>query len=56
MTVQTAVVTLSNDQASALAAVIFPAIKNYIAEHREEYEMFLQEWNEQHNIKAVNSV
>jgi len=42
---QKATVTLSNDQASAIAAVIFPAIKGYIAEHREEYEAFLVEWN-----------
>lgn len=52
---QQATVTLSNDQASAIAAVIFPAIKGYIAEHREEYEAFLKEWNEQHGIKVVRA-
>ena len=38
-------VTLSNEQATALAAAILPAIKGYIADHREEYEAFLVEWN-----------
>lgn len=52
---QQATVTLSSDQASAIAAVIFPAIKGYIAGHREEYEAFLKEWNEQHGIKAVRA-
>lgn len=42
---QRATVTLSDSQASAFAAVIFPAIKSYIAEHHEEYEAFLKEWN-----------
>lgn len=52
---QRATVTLSNDQASAIAAVIFPAIKSYIAEHREEYGAFLKEWNANRAPEGVNS-
>lgn len=40
-----ATVTLSNEQATTLAAAIFPAIRGYIDQHRDEYEAFLKEWN-----------
>ena len=38
-------VTLSNEQAATIAAVILPAIRDYVDSHREEYEAFLKEWN-----------
>ena len=41
-------VTLSGDQATALAAVFFPAIREYVDAHREEYELFLKEWEKAH--------
>lgn len=42
------VVSMSNEQAHAFALAIFPAIRGYVDEHREEYEEFLKEWEATH--------
>jgi len=38
-------VTLSDEQATMIAAVILPDIRAYIDAHRKEYEEFLERWN-----------
>lgn len=41
-------VRISDEQARAIAEVIIPDIKTYIAAHPEEYAAFLKRWKAEH--------